>query len=160
MQQFRSVSDKETQPHWWIYIFMIYRKHILAKESVYLVGFFHTMRIQIHKGLLRRAKDVMCLSRSTAQYSDAVSLLFQKIYHYFQKIWLWLLHTNPEQYDNQSWINPRSQNLLFRLCDSCQHFLIFLHLFVQKLNRFWPFKFVVEYNYLQFWVFILVLKLA
>lgn len=132
----------------------------MAKESVYFVSFFHTMRIQVYKWFLRRTKNVMSFSRSPAQYSNTVSLLFQKIYHYFQKICLWLLHSDSEQYDNQSWINFCSQNLLFRLCAPCHQFFIFLHLFVQKLNWFWPFEFVVEYKYLKFWVFILVLKLA
>jgi hypothetical protein len=160
MQQFCSVSDKETQPHRWIYIFMIYRKHIMAKESIYFVSFFHTMRIQVYKGFLRRTKYVMSFSRSPAQYSNTVSLLFQKIYHDFQKICLWLLHSDPEQYDNQSWIDFCSQNLLFRLCAPWNQFFIFFNLLVQKLNRFWPFEFVVKYKNLKFWVFILVLKLA
>ena len=47
VQELSGVSDKKTQPHRRIDIFMADGKHIMAEERVNLVGVLHTVRIQV-----------------------------------------------------------------------------------------------------------------
>lgn len=54
---------------------MVDGKHIMAEKRVNLVSVLDAVRVQVDEWFLGGAKHVMSFSRSTAQYSDAVSLL-------------------------------------------------------------------------------------
>lgn len=160
MKQFSSVSDKETQSHRWIDILMSNWEHALTKKRINLICVLYTVRIQINEWFLSSSKNVMGFSRSTAQYTYAISLLLKKFYNDLQKLWLRRSYSYSKQYNYQPWVNFRFEDSWFAFLKWGCISLVFGCFFIQKTQGFWPLKFIVKNLNLEFWLFVFVLKLT